>query len=732
MNVPSAINQALTFHRRGQLAEAEKLYLSVLADKPRQFEALYYLGLMRLQQGRPADAIGMFSSAAAVRPGDIDTLCNLGMSLGSMARYEEALGSFNRVLAAAPGHVDTLNNKGICLLKLEKHEEAASCFDHVLRIKPDHILALSNRGIALRKLARFEEALACYEKALSITPTNVEALNNRASLLIECKRPTEALQSLERALALKPADADLLCNHGIALHHLNHDAPALQSLDRALAIDPRHLTALLFRGHVLGRLGRLGDASFSYEKVLAIEPDNASAIGSLASCRLWVCDWKTMAELVEVLKRDLRAGRSVTGPIFSVFADPADQLQWAQRWIREEVGNAERLPLRGPAAEHDRIRVAYLSPDFHEHATAHLVAELLERHDHTRFEIIGIGYGHDDGSAMRRRLVDSFSQFHDVRSKSDQEAGRLIFDLGADIAVDLKGLTDYGRPKILAARPAPIQVNYLGYPGTMGADFIDYIIADKVVLPFDQVQFFTEKVVHLPNCYQANDSKKQIAAHIPSKSEVGLPETGFVFCSFNATYKITPPIFDVWMRVLQKVDGSVLWLFQSNAEAVVNLRAAAAARGVDPTRLVFAPKRGIADHLARHRLADLFLDTLPVCAHTTASDALWAGLPLVTCLGSAFVGRVSASLLQAIGVPQLIASNLDDYEALVLKLATQPAFLQSIRAKLSENRGTFPLFDTDRFTRDLETAYSRMWEIYRRGEPPRSIDVEKEPGRLPT
>jgi protein O-GlcNAc transferase len=727
VNVPSAINQALTFHRRGQLAEAEKLYLSVLAEKPKQFEALYYLGLMRLQQGRAAEAIGMFSSAASVRPGDIDTLCNLGMSLGSVARYEEALVQFNRILAAAPGHIETLNNRGICLLKLGRHDEAVSSFDQVIRIKPDHILALSNRGIALRKLARLEEALACYEKALSISPTNIDALNNRASLLIECKRPAEALQSLERALALKPVDADLLCNQGIALHHLSRDASALQSVDRALAIDPRHVTALLFRGHVLGRLGRLDDAIVSYEQVLAIEPDHASAIGSLAGCRLWACDWKAMAELVEVLKRELRAGRSVTGPIFSVFADPADQLRWARRCMQEGSANAERLPLRRTAVESGKIRIAYLSPDFHEHATAHLVAELFELHDRTRFEIIGIGYGPDDDSAMRRRLVNSFGQFHDVRLKSDQEAARLIFDVGAHIAVDLKGLTDYGRPMILAARPAPIQVNYLGYPGTMGADFIDYIIADKVVLPLDQARFFSEKVVHLPNCYQANDSKKQIATAIPSRSEVGLPETGIVFCSFNATYKISPGFFELWMRVLQRVEGSVLWLFQSNAAAVVNLRAEAAARGVDPTRLVFAPKRGIAEHLARHRLADLFLDTLPVCAHTTASDALWAGLPLVTCLGSTFAGRVSASLLQAIGVPQLIASNLEDYEALVLKLASEPSFLQSIRDELAESRKTSPLFDTHRFTRDLEAAYSSMWEIYHRGEPPRSIDIEAAP-----
>jgi protein O-GlcNAc transferase len=628
------------------------------------------------------------------------------------------------VLAAAPEHIEALNNRALCLLKLERHEEALAGFDRLLRIKPDNVLALSNRGSVLRKLGRADEALACYEKALSINPAHLDALNNRASVLIERNRSADALLSLEKGLALKPADAGLLSNRGIALHQLGRYAEALQSLDQALATEPNRVIALLIRGHIFARLGRLDDAILSYERILAIEPDHGAAIGSLASCKLKACDWKTVAKLAALLQRNLRDGKPVSGPIFSIFTKPADQLRWAKANSSKEFNGLARASARRLAAPSDKIRIAYLSPDFHEHATAYLVAELFELHDRARFEIIGIGYGPDDRSAMRERILKSFNKFHDVRLKGDGEIAKLIIDQDVHIAVDLKGPTDYGRPAILASRPSPVQVNFLGYPGTMGADFIDYIIADRIVLPFDQQPFYTENIVHLPNSYQPNDRKRRIAAHVPSRSELQLPQTGFVFCSFNVTYKIRPPLFDIWMNLLRKVENSVLWLFQSDESAVANLRVEAAAHGIDPARLVFAPRCRNEDHLARHRSADLFLDTLPVCAHTTASDALWAGLPVLSCLGSAFVGRVAASLLHAIGVPELIVNNLEEYEALALKLATEPQLLQSIRDKLARNRSTFPLFDADRFRRDIEAAYARMWEIHQRGERPRSFAVD--------
>ena len=337
--------------------------------------------------------------------------------------------------------------------------------------------------------------------------------------------------------------------------------------------------------------------------------------------------------------------------------------------------------------------------------------------------MIGVSFGADDRSELRARLVSAFDSFHDVRPKDDKIIAELLRELEVDIAVDLMGHTRNARPGILACRTAPIQVNYLGYPATMGADFIDYIIADPVVLPMDQQRFYTEKIVHLPDSYQANDSKRKIAIPAPTRQQMGLPDSGFIFCCFNKNYKITPPIFDIWMRLLAVVENSVLWLLRSNRQAEANLRREASARGIDPARLVFASPAEPEQHLARHKLADLFLDTLPYNAHTTASDALWSGLPLITCIGKSFAGRVASSLLSAIDLPELVTKSLPEYEALALKLATDPSLLHSLRRRLEQNRSTHPLFNSERFRRHIEAAYDTMWHFYQDGEAPRSFRV---------
>ncbi|HWX89889.1 MAG TPA: hypothetical protein VNY75_06260, partial [Rhizomicrobium sp.] len=399
------------------------------------------------------------------------------------------------------------------------------------------------------------------------------------------------------------------------------------------------------------------------------------------------------------------------------------------RRICSESFVADRVPSPGTPLwtgqhyTHARIRVAYLSADFCQHATAELIAGLIEHHDRSRFEVTAISFGRDDGSALRIRLMKGFDRFEDVRAKSDAEVAALLRGGEFDIAVDLKGHTEGARPGILAHRPCPVQVNYLGYPGTIAAPWLDYIVSDAVVLPFDHQPFYSEKIVHLPHCYQVNDSMRAIAAETPTRAEAGLPADGFVFCCFNAAWKITPSMFDVWMRLLAKVEFSVLWLLEDNDAMPGHLCAAAAARGIDPARLVFAPRAPSAAHLARHRLADLFLDTLPYNAHTTASDALWAGLPVLTCLGTQFDGRVAASLLQTIGLSELVTHTMKDYEVLALALARDPARLAALRARLAANRRSSPLYDTDRFRVSLEAAYLRMVEISRNNGSPESFTV---------
>jgi len=403
---------------------------------------------------------------------------------------------------------------------------------------------------------------------------------------------------------------------------------------------------------------------------------------------------------------------------------PADQLQAAKLCVQDRYLSAREPLWRGEKYAHDRIRLAYLSADFHDHATAWLMAGLFELHDRSRFETTALSYGPTVESEMRQRLQRSFDRFIDLREQTDHEVATLARRLEIDIAIDLKGFTQTARTNILALRPAPIQVSYMGYPGTMGAGYIDYILADRLVIPKDHRQWYSEKVVYLPDSYQANDSKRRIADRAPTRDEACLPQKGFVFCSFNAVYKITPEVFTIWMRLLGAIDGSVLWLIEESAAATDNLRREAAERGISGERLVFAPRIDNDAHLARHRLADLFLDTLPYNAHTTASDALWAGLPVLTCLGSTFAGRVAASLLTAVGLPELITTSLDEYEALALRLAREPELLSSFSSGLAKNRLTCPLFNTERHARHVEAAFTRMWEIHERGEAPRGFTID--------
>jgi protein O-GlcNAc transferase len=828
-DLSQALRKAVDFHRRGNLAEAERLYLQVIAAKPGDFDGLQMLGVLRYQQGRfpealaligaalktnpkappallnyglvldaltrrkealasfdkalalqpnyaealynrgivlrglqrpaealasfeqalsirpdyaeahynrgnalqdlarPAEALASYDRALAIRPDTAEILYNRGNALQAFQRPAEALASYDRALTIKPDHVAALNNRGNTLQELGRPLEALASYDRVLAIQPAHAQTLYNRGIVLRELQRPAEALASFDQVLSIKPDHVDALNNRGVVLRVLNRPLEALASYDRALSIKPGYVELLNNRASALSELKRPAEALATIDQALAIEPDHADTLCNRGIALRDLKRPAESLASFEAALAIEPDHRYAFAGMAYAALAICDWARTAVIAGQLESRVAQRHSVIPPftLLGYGSDPSVQLECARWSIESEMPVAAQPPWKAATRRDDKLRIAYLSTDFRRHPVASLIVELIELHDRARFEVVGISYGPDDQSDLRERLVRAFDQFHDVRSQSDRDVAELLNHMQADIAIDLSGRTQDARLGILAHRPAPVQATYLGYAGTTGAGFIDYVIADKTVLPFDQQPFYTEKIVHLPDCFQANDSTRKIAAATPTRSEAGLPEGGFVFCCFNNNFKITRPVFDVWMRLLRAVAGSVLWLSQDNAEAKENLQKAAAARGVDPARLIFAPRVERDDeHLARHRLADLFVDTLPYNAHATASDALWAGLPLLTCRGASFAGRVAASLLYAAGLPELASNDLAEYEALALRLATDAALLGGFRHRLAQNRTACPLFDTDRFRCHIEKAYTTMWELQQRGENPRSFSVE--------
>src|SRR6266550_2156900 len=756
------LQDALRLRRAGKLAQAAELYGEVLRSEPKHFEALHALGIIHYQGGRLEEAERLIREASSVNPNAADAAYNHACLLQRLNRWEEALASFDRALATRPDYLEALVNRGAVLSMLRRYDEALANSDHVMRLKPNLAEAWNNRGGVLQALERIEEALAAYDRALALKPNYAEAaksccvllmllqrheaaleaadralsfaandsalLGRRADLLALLKRTHEAAAAYEQYLLLKPDDAQAWRARGFALQMLKRRPEALSCFDRALELAPNNRELRASRANMLFEVERFEAAARDYEILLADDSAPAWVRGYLTICRLHCCDWRFLAEERPKIAADLEAGRFVVDPTGNAFISHSlkEQLSCARIWAGERYPTAASL-WGGERYRHDKIRLAYLSADFRTHATAFLMAGIFEHHDKSRFETAAFSYSADDKSPMRARLMRAFDSFIDVQTKSDEEVARLLGDMEIDVAIDLKGYTAEGRPGILSHRPAPVSAHYLGFPGTMGVDYVDYLIADPVIIPEEHQAFYTEQIAYLPDTYQCNDRERRVPERVPTRFQAGLPP-GFVFCCFNNNHKIAPEIFEIWMRLLRGVEGSVLWLLQDNAAVAGNLKREARARGIAPERLIFASRTDPAGHLARQSLADLFLDTLPYNAHTTASDALWAGLPLLTVLGSTFAGRVAASLLHAAGLPELVTSSLAEYESLALRFARDPSALALVKAKLRNNRDTCPLFDTERMTRNLEAAYTTMWERYQRGLRPATFAV---PGALP-
>jgi len=755
LTVAQAMQHANAAYAGRDWASAERFCRLVLNAHAEHFGALHLLGIIAAQTQRPADAADLLGRAVASNPLDAVGHYNYGSVLKILRRYTEALdsyqraidiapdfaeayhdrgntetelgsldaalGSYERALKIRPDYAEAYYRRGIALTELGRLDAALDSYQSALKIKPDYAEAHNNRGVALQAFGRLDEALESYERALKINADYAEASNNRGLALRVRGRFDQALASYERALRVKPDYAEAHNNRGVALQALQCFDEARVSYERALAIKPKLAEAWYGHGNAVSELGRFEEALESYDHALKLEPDQKWLGGTWLLTKMQLCDWRDLDSQIATLDAAIRQGRrySVPFPVIALRDSLSLQRRAAEIWANEGYREISLPPRIGNRSRHERIRLGYYSADFHNHATAHLIAGLFERHDRAGFELTAFSFGPEIRDDMRARLSAAFDRFLDVRTSSDHDIARLSRELEIDIAVDLKGFTQHERHGIFSHRAAPIQLNYLGCPGTMGAPYLDYLIADRILIPEQSRPHYTEKVVYLPNSYQVNDRHRVIAERQFSRAELGLPAAGFVFCCFNNSYKIMPETFDGWMRILSQVEGSVLWLLEDNPTAARNLRREAQARGVSGARLIFAPRMSPPEHLARHRAADLFLDTLPCNAHTTASDALWAGLPVLTRPGESFAARVAASLLNAIGLPELVTTTQEHYEVLAIELATNAAHLAELREKLSRNRLTTPLFDTETFARHLEDAYSQMFERHQAalGEP---------------
>ncbi len=720
-----ALEAASGAYAANEWAKAEKLCSAILQARPDSFEALNLLGIIKAQSGHVEEAADLFKRAVAARPNDAVAHSNYGNVLCDLGRLRDALALYERALQLDPRYWKAYNNRGRALRALGEFDAALESYDRLVRMQPDDGQAHYNRAVTLQDLNRTEEALESYAHAVRLLPRFAEAYYNRGLALHRLRRFEEAIHNYDRALEIAPNFSQAANNRGTSLQELGRYDEALASYARALHDNPDLVDAYNNQGHALQDLNRLEEALQSYGRALQINPGVDWLLGAWLHTKLQLCDWAGVDAAFVTLTAELGKGSKVTQP-FTVLAF-SDHLTLQRRageiFAHEGERQECRLPVPPRRKRAEVIRIGYYSADFYSHATTQLMAGLVDHHDRRRFVVSAFAFGRHSPDQVTRRLQRSSDRFVEVHGKSDREVAEISRDLSIDIAIDLKGFTQDCRPGIFAHRAAPIQVSYLGYPATMGARYIDYIIGDRTVIPAEARAEYTEKVIYLPHSYQINGRAGTDTSKRFSRAELGLPQSGFVFCCFNSSYKINAPAFAGWMRILRAVPDSVLWLLSESPVVARNLGGEAERHGISRERLVFAANLPLAEHLARYRVADLFLDTFPCGAHTTASEALWCGLPVVTRLGASFVSRVAASLLTALDLPQLIAPGQSAYEALAISLASEAVRLAEIKRRLEQNRLTSPLFATALTTRYLETAYQQIYERYHAGLGPDHLQI---------
>ena len=659
--INSLLQDAINNIEKNNFVEAKILLSKILNIEPENFDALNIIGVINGNENNHLEALNFFKKAQKIRPDDSLINFNLAKSFSETGDDLEAIKYYQISIKLDKNHLGSLLNLGKSLEQLKKYDEALIYYDQAIKLKPDFFEAYNNRGTTFKSLKRYDDALFNYDQAIKLKPDFFKAYYNKGNIFIDLKRYDEAL--------------------------------------------------------------------LNYEKALKLKPDYEYLFGMCLNTKILMCDWQNYKDDVENLLLQISKNKKSCRCLQLLGLNDTLSIQYksSEIWINDKHPFNFSLGPILKSKQRDKIKIGYYSPDFREHPVTNLIIELLELHNKNQFELFGFYFGPPDSSQMNKRVLAAFNnnKFFDVGLKTDKDIALMSREIEIDIAVDLAGFTKYARTDIFAYRAAPIQVNYLGYSGTMAADYMDYIIADQIIIPPESQKYYHEKVVYLPNSYQPNDRKREISKKIFTKEELDLPKEGFVFCCFNNNFKIIPPTFDGWMRILKSVNGSVLWLFQENQIAASNLRKEAEFRGVNPNRLIFAKRTNLlSEHLARYREADLFLDTLPYNAHTTTSDALWAGLPVLTCMGKSFASRVAASLLNAIELPELITTTQEQYEALAIELATTPEKLRSIKQKLERNKLTTALFDTLRFTKYIEAAYKQMYERYQADLPPNNIYIQ--------
>jgi predicted O-linked N-acetylglucosamine transferase (SPINDLY family) len=721
----NSLNSAIALFQNGDFEASKEILEKVLVSNPNHSQAHEFLAYIAGNTGQAELSQKHLIQACAQSDCSAFALYYLGSSYLELANYSQAAVYFEKALQKQENFFEALHDLGTTQAHLGLQEAALDSYTKALSLRQDSPELYFNLARLQDDYCHFEQALQYYNQSIELSPHFVEAIANKAITLKELKRYQEAFDAYDLAIQLQPNYAEAWSNKGLAFSDLRRYQEALECYEQAIKLKPNYLDAWVNKSAVLHALKRYTQAIEAYQQVIKLNPDTNCIYGSLVHAKSTICDWSNYDQDIKYINQMINDSMSVIPPFAWLLLSNSEEsnLKAAKLFTAHQYPERKNdIPFKSKGKS-QKIKLGYYSHDFYNHATAFLMAEFFELHNKERFEIVAFSFSPNMHDEMQQRLVNAFDQFIDVNAMTDQQVAELSREMGIDIAIDLKGYTTNCRTGIFSYRAAPIQVNYLGYPASMGADYMDYLIADHIIIPKENQPFFTEKIAYLPNSYQVNDSKRKVSERFFTRAELGLPDNGFVYCCFNNNLKITPHVFDSWARILKQVPGSVLWLLEDNVLAKANLIQEAQSRGLSEDRIVFAGRLDLPEHLARHRLADLFIDTLPCNAHTTASDALWVGLPVLTTLGETFAGRVAASLLSAIDMPELITKNLDEYEALAIDLAGNPEKLKALKEKLKQKRFTTPLFNTQLSTNHIESAYIKMYERYQAGLPPEYLQI---------
>jgi predicted O-linked N-acetylglucosamine transferase (SPINDLY family) len=712
--IHSNLVRAFDLLKKNDFINAKLIYENILAVDKKNFDALFFLAIILINFKNYKKARDLLEQVVLIKPNFADAYNNMGICLEKLNDLDGAIKNYNLAISNKPNFAEAHNNIGVVFQKLRNFDQAILQYKKAISYKNLYLDAYINLANLFKETKQFEEAIKNYDLAINLNPKLAEVYNNKGNALKEIRKFEEAIKNYELAINLNPKLAEVYNNKGNALKEIRKFEEAIKNYELAINLNPNFAEAYFNTATALQDIKNFEKAVLYFEKALLLDKEIPFCKGYLLHAKMLCCNWSGLNELYKEIYNDVEKNRYSATPFgYQAICDDESNLQkCAQLYSSKRFPEIKNNFFSKKVSKNKKIKIGYLCGEFREQATSILMTEVWEKHNKEDFEIIAFDSGWDDKSLRRNRIINAFDKFIDISKVSDFDAAKLIYKEQIDILINLNGFFGTGRPVVFSYRPAGIQINYLGFPGTIGSKYIDYILCDQTVLPPESKKFYNEKIIYLPDSYQANDTKRNISDKKFLREELSLPKESFVFCCFNNNYKITPNMFDVWVTLLKKIDNSVLWLIEGNFEATENLKKEAKIRNIDVSRLIFAKRMKLEDHLARHKNADLFLDTLPYNAHTTASDSLWAGLPVLTCLGKAFPGRVAASLLRSLDLPELITYSENEYISKAEELALNPEKLTLIKNKLDTNKFSQPLFNTELFCRNLESVFQIIFERY--------------------